>query len=220
MYAGVLRIIQWVAVATALSWAPAAGAATLRYDMSFMALGFFEGQAFDSRLVTFWGESDTGAIENGAPEIYRIYGIPASVTIAGLGSARMTDTFQLAANQRDDRIGLVNLTNLAATVYLPIDNLTYDLSASFGAVSGPTYSSGGRVETDRGALSFRILGPVTYRAVVGGVPEPESWALMIGGFGLAGLALRRRKLKILPRTGRWPEAPEGASSTEPPPTPC
>ncbi|MBL8772620.1 MAG: PEP-CTERM sorting domain-containing protein [Phenylobacterium sp.] len=28
---------------------------------------------------------------------------------------------------------------------------------------------------------------------VGGVPEPSTWALMIGGFGLAGAALRGRK---------------------------
>lgn len=29
--------------------------------------------------------------------------------------------------------------------------------------------------------------------IAGGVPEPASWALMIGGFGLAGAALRRRR---------------------------
>jgi hypothetical protein len=29
--------------------------------------------------------------------------------------------------------------------------------------------------------------------VFGGVPEPATWGLMIGGFGLAGMALRRRR---------------------------
>ncbi len=31
-------------------------------------------------------------------------------------------------------------------------------------------------------------------AVQGGVPEPSAWALMIGGFGFAGYALRRRRV--------------------------
>jgi PEP-CTERM motif len=36
---------------------------------------------------------------------------------------------------------------------------------------------------------------LTHAAVVtaGGVPEPASWALMIGGFGMAGVTLRRRR---------------------------
>lgn len=33
--------------------------------------------------------------------------------------------------------------------------------------------------------------------VVTGVPEPASWALMIGGFGLAGAAIRRRRAQLL-----------------------
>jgi hypothetical protein len=33
----------------------------------------------------------------------------------------------------------------------------------------------------------------TLVATAGGVPEPASWALMLGGFGLAGAALRRRR---------------------------
>jgi hypothetical protein len=31
----------------------------------------------------------------------------------------------------------------------------------------------------------------------GGVPEPATWALMIGGFGLAGVTLRRRRVATL-----------------------
>ena len=41
-------------------------------------------------------------------------------------------------------------------------------------------------------------GSITANVVKGGVkggavPEPATWALMIGGFGLAGAALRRRR---------------------------
>jgi hypothetical protein len=31
---------------------------------------------------------------------------------------------------------------------------------------------------------------------VSGVPEPAAWGMMIGGFGLAGMALRRRTTKV------------------------
>lgn len=37
-------------------------------------------------------------------------------------------------------------------------------------------------------LAYSVEG-----SVGGGVPEPASWALMIGGFGFAGAALRRRR---------------------------
>ena len=37
-----------------------------------------------------------------------------------------------------------------------------------------------------------FLGRWHYRALVSGVPEPTTWAMMIVGFGLAGGALRRR----------------------------
>jgi hypothetical protein len=40
---------------------------------------------------------------------------------------------------------------------------------------------------------FFEVGGVLTETFGGGVPEPATWALMIGGFGLAGVALRRRK---------------------------
>ncbi|MET0309161.1 MAG: PEPxxWA-CTERM sorting domain-containing protein [Sphingomonas sp.] len=33
-------------------------------------------------------------------------------------------------------------------------------------------------------------------APVSGVPEPTGWALLIGGFGLTGVALRRRAARV------------------------
>ena len=36
----------------------------------------------------------------------------------------------------------------------------------------------------------------------GAVPEPGTWALMIGGFGLAGASLRRRRERSAVRANR------------------
>jgi len=61
------------------------------------------------------------------------------------------------------------------------------LSAQFGggsALTDPTAVVGG-------PTSNAYFGP-NLLASAAGVPEPASWALMIGGFGMAGGALRRR----------------------------
>lgn len=40
------------------------------------------------------------------------------------------------------------------------------------------------------------LDDIAFGTTRPGVPEPASWALMIGGFGLAGAALRRRRVAV------------------------
>jgi hypothetical protein len=45
-----------------------------------------------------------------------------------------------------------------------------------------------------GAEQGQAFGGLEQIATAGGVPEPATWALMIGGFGLAGAALRRKAL--------------------------
>lgn len=53
----------------------------------------------------------------------------------------------------------------------------------------------GDVETIRLAATVPGNGGVFFDdvSVSGVVPEPATWALMIGGFGLAGALLRRRR---------------------------
>lgn len=71
-------------------------------------------------------------------------------------------------------------------------NLLVDSQSSkdfFGMdISAYAFDADLAVEGDRFvnyAFIERIAGP--------GIPEPATWALMIGGFGLAGAALRRRR---------------------------
>jgi len=72
-----------------------------------------------------------------------------------------------------------------------------DFRAPFSvtAATGITFSGGFDIDGDIGTYSqFRTTG-VTSRigGAVGGVPEPASWALMLTGFGLVGVAARRRQ---------------------------
>jgi hypothetical protein len=88
------------------------------------------------------------------------------------------------------RAPLTNYTDLNAytLVASPISfTLAAAQSVNFFIIDNP-YSD------NRGGLSLRLTTPDLN--VPGGVPEPATWALMIGGFGLAGATLRRRRVAV------------------------
>lgn len=74
--------------------------------------------------------------------------------------------------------------------------LLKDFSLSFSGAS-PTFSS--TVGSSSRNLAFSGSGTFASdpAPVVPGVPEPGSWALMMGGFGLLGATLRTRKVNRL-----------------------
>lgn len=95
--------------------------------------------------------------------------------LAGLGSQmRIADEFVEA--------GFFTANVLAANSYTA--NTTGFRYAATSAVTGGT----GLYGSQRG-FTFLAYEPTG----AGGVPEPATWALMIGGFGMAGSTLRRRR---------------------------
>ena len=74
---------------------------------------------------------------------------------------------------------------------------------SFGGMSSMLWKEGGFTFVGDGNQATIRLAAVTegnagvffddLSVTTGGVPEPSAWVLMIGGFGAAGAALRRRR---------------------------
>jgi len=60
-----------------------------------------------------------------------------------------------------------------------------------GTVNNPTFSPGTYNFT-----GFFSSGTLKISELSAAVPEPATWAMMIGGFALAGASLRRRKITV------------------------
>jgi hypothetical protein len=75
-------------------------------------------------------------------------------------------------------------------------NSKFDILAGLGeTISSVQFSD---LRTDSGNLvNFTALKQVSFEAAAPGVPEPATWAMMLGGFGLMGSAMRRRRGKTV-----------------------
>ena len=85
-----------------------------------------------------------------------------------------------------------NLGTYTATNVLWATHTTSTFVAS-GTTATLFFATAGNTGYDAGIG----LDAVSIASVSGAVPEPASWALMIGGFGLVGGALRRRRSAAL-----------------------
>jgi hypothetical protein len=182
-------VLAATAGALALS-AQAAQATPITFTETVTASGALGADSFSDALVTFTGTADTGDVVGA----YQISHLPISVDVAGLGSADFTDDFLLYANNASPNIGMGDITTGFALLYVGGPLGGYDLQSNFTLTGFSQRNLGASYNTTVGAFSFRSTAETaTFQAQLGAVPEPAAWALMIGGFGLTGAILRRRR---------------------------
>lgn len=174
-----------------------ASAAIVTYTIAGTGTGTLAGTAFTNAAFTFTLTGDTALLASNIIDPLA----SATVTIAGRG----TSTFLLATRlgssgtvtffSRSSSIGGSDLFDFNTTA--PVN-----LGASFGPVTGTgifALEQFVNVATSGGLLTFTQSSSVQFAggpAVTPAVPEPASWALMIGGFGMVGGSLRRSRAAL------------------------
>ncbi len=147
---------------------------------------------------------------------FSVVGDPGSGTVSadighsGIPVGDFTDIFRFTIDQ--DGFGSGSVTT-STSFLLGLTDLDFK-SVTFNGDIIPITSFGGFVEIASGFLipvangvlnELIITGTGRGNGSYGGnvtfvpapqVPEPASWALMIGGLGLVGMSLRRRALKV------------------------
>jgi len=76
---------------------------------------------------------------------------------------------------------------------IDIDSFGYGISSAFSFVRlTDVLAEGGAGNGGTVGADIDAVGAISTRRPTAAVPEPTTWALMIGGFGLVGATLRRR----------------------------
>ncbi len=85
--------------------------------------------------------------------------------------------------------------NSGATQFFDIDGVDYSLEITGFVVGGMPFSEFLTIEGLDNVAQLR--GRIAAESVIGsGVPEPQSWAMMLLGFGAVGLIARRRQKAV------------------------
>lgn len=132
-----------------------------------------------------------------APVAYNLTGTSTGYDIV----AGMTAVFGSTGNGSVGTVTVTDAASLAAFSrvgtfsYNPL--ITTRTGANVQQTSGSTSISQNAVLNGRLTIVYNVT-PLTTDGP-GAVPEPTTWAMMLGGFGLVGASLRRRRQGILAR---------------------
>ncbi len=88
--------------------------------------------------------------------------------------------------------GIVDATSTASS--LDIFTVNYFGSTGHLDLASPLTDAGGSISLTSGSFQGNLrAGQFITAPITAAVPEPATWALMIGGFALAGAAMRRQR---------------------------
>ena len=155
------------------------------------------GQSNDGWTVLIEGEENIDATTSGQPWVV---GSDGGLTFLRISTPGATFTAaELQINEPDGTTGPPQTWDIVLHGY---DQFGGTFTNSFNDITNNEWfnwtTANGQVIT---AIDFRTDGDVAMGQLrIGGitavVPEPATWAMMIFGFGAAGLALRRKKARI------------------------
>jgi hypothetical protein len=119
--------------------------------------------------------------------------VQAALQAAGLNSVEKLEGLTFGPRLADGSLSLYIVSDNDFSVTQSGSGQQFDVCAQAG-VASVTVPIGIACPTGYGLIpttiyAFKVSGP----EAVGVVPEPATWAMMIGGFALAGMGLRRRR---------------------------
>lgn len=181
---------------------PGFGTLAHTFNQASLSTGYTSGVTnFDAYIAS----NPTHTTIFGGFEYFGAAGTSALTVTYDLGAATRINALALW-NEESSGIGLLNLlgsldgitfTSLASGL-VPTDNTLASSVYSADVFSfASTNARYVRFEASRcpqalpGSFAACAIGEVAFRTAA--VPEPQSWALLIAGFGLVGATLRRRR---------------------------